>query len=118
MVEQAGQMDEALAKRLAAMQAEVDRQRPPYRAAFKSAINTVSQSMSAVGATPMVNALILSLAEIAAEAIASIPDPALRMQSTNAFIAHMGGAIDHYLPQFESGQMQSVAIHDTSAPAN
>lgn len=104
MVEQAGQM-----KANAAIEAEVNRQRVPYRAALSSAAANVTTTLAAVGVVPMSNSLLISLAEIAAEAIASIPDPALRLLVTESFIKHMGGAVEHYLPQFERTARPSSA---------
>lgn len=111
-------MDEATAKANAALQAEIDRQRPLYRSALAAAAVTVTNTLATVGVVPMSNSVLISLAEMAAEQIAAVPDPALRLVITESFIKHMGGAVEHYLPQFENGQRQSVAIHDSAMRAN
>ena len=110
--------DEATEKANAALQAEIERQRPLYRAAMSSSIVGVSTTIMALGVVPMSNSVLISLAEIAAEQIASVPDPALRAIITESFIRHMGGAVEHYLPQFETGQRQSTMIHDSAVRAN
>ena len=106
------------AKRDAAIAAEIDQQRPVYRSNIALAVAISNRTFLSQNRSPMTNAILISIAECAGEVLAAIPDAALRQSALDGFVNHMTASLAHYLTDFANGERQSVAIHDTSAPAN